>query len=206
MYSSIPSGSGAVAANAFAGSPPKATATGIGLPISRYFFPCRAPTLCSCQWRAASQGPITCIRYIPTFRSLVSGSSVITWGSVRKGPPSFGHVFNTGISPNPFPPSSTRCTTSWHEPLPVETGRACLNSSPLFKRSHACANPAGGLAFTRAPTSSPISSTVSRPSAIAIRFADPYPLIKTGNPYSLPPAPTGFSKSNAFPPPGLFDS
>ena len=112
MYSSIPSGNGAVAANAFAGSPPNATATGIGLPISWYFFPCLAPTLCNCQCNAASHDPNTCIRYIPTFLSFVSGSSVITWGNVRKGPPSLGHVFRTGRSPRPRPPSSTLFTTS----------------------------------------------------------------------------------------------
>ena len=41
---------------------------------------------------------------------------------------------------------------------------------------------------------------------MAIRRADPYPLIKTGNSDSFPSGPTGFSKSNAFPPSADFDS
>lgn len=35
----------------------------------------------------------TCIRYIPTLSSPVSGSLVMTWGRVMNGPPSAGqHV------------------------------------------------------------------------------------------------------------------
>ena len=41
---------------------------------------------------------------------------------------------------------------------------------------------------------------------MAIRRAEPYPLIKTGNSDSFPSGPTGFSKSNAFPPSADFDS
>ena len=40
----------------------------------------------------------------------------------------------------------------------METGRACRSSNPFFKRSHVSPHPAGGFAFTNAPTSSPISS------------------------------------------------
>ena len=41
---------------------------------------------------------------------------------------------------------------------------------------------------------------------MAIRRAEPYPLIKTGNSDSFPSGPTGFSKSKALPPSADFDS
>jgi len=48
------------------------------------------------------------------------------------------------------------------------------------------------------------SETSSTPSAIAMRFQEPKRLMATGMSLMEPSSSTGFSKSSALPPPGLF--
>jgi len=81
--SSIEGGSGAEAAYIDAGSPPRAIATGILSPRAAISRQCAAPTLCRCQCIASSFAPMTWMRYIPTLRTPVFGSRVMTPGIVR---------------------------------------------------------------------------------------------------------------------------
>src|SRR6266705_1734231 len=71
-------------------------ATGIFSPRSAISRQCAAPTLWRCQCIASSRRPITWMRYMPTLRTPVLGSRVITPGSVMYGPPSSGQHTGTG--------------------------------------------------------------------------------------------------------------
>jgi hypothetical protein len=164
-----------------------------------YSLKWRAPVLCLCQCIPVKFGPKTCMRYIPTFRTPVSGSRVTTHGNVTNGPPSAGQQVNTGN----FPISGSFITTSWHFPFPdTDFGiheEICPSMGSIRSFS---IKPALGLTsfLNNASISSPIAFRLSAPSASAIRLFEPKALIRTGK--SVPV----FSNNSAFPPSGDLDT
>ena len=141
---------------------------------------------------AVSVGPKICIRYKPTFRIPVFGSLVCIIGKVKKGPPSSGQHLSTGN----FVTSGFFIITSWQSPFPLivfgiqdaidpNAGNSFSLSIKFSFGDVRC--------LIRFSISKATSSSLSLPSAHAIRCSVPIELIKSGN--SVPV----FSKSRAGP-------
>ena len=144
---------------------------------------------------ASFRGPRTWSRYIPTLRVPFSGSRVITCGSVRNGPPSWGQVVSTGRSPRST--SAPRRTTSWQAAEEtclgaIEASRPSLGRSLSFSHSET-----GGAVRSKARSSEAWSSKSSQDSAQLVRRRVPNRFMATG---SDPGRPVTASKSRAGPP------
>ena len=136
-----------------------------------------------------------CIRYIPTLRIPVSGSRVLTIGSVTNAPPSASHECNIGRRSRS---TSSPChTTCWQAPRPATlcgnhlATSANRGSARIFSHSEPLGESAS---FKRESIRAEISSSRSTPRAIAMRREEPIIFVTTGN--SVPV----FSKRSALPP------
>ena len=190
--SSTVGGSGALAEYIDAGSAPIAMHTGIRSPRSAISRQCAAPTLWRCQCIASVFFESTCTRYIPTFRTFVCGSLLMTIGSVMYGPPSSGQQVMIGSFPRSI--SSPRQTTSWHAGVPPFTrGGNFAISSSRGSSANLPSSPSGTLRSSSCVMRAPCSSRSATPSESAIRFIEPKRLIATGYGEREPSASTGCS-------------
>jgi len=128
---------------------------------------------------------------MPTLRIPVSGSRVMTCGSVMNGPPSWGQVVSTGIEARSGSRSTISCTG------PEET---CFGGSEASLPSFGIIlslsqSPCGGAILSSARSSLAGSSRSSQESAQAARRRVPKRFIATG----MTPE-EGFSKRSAGPP------
>ena len=114
MSSSMCSGSGALAEYAVTGSRPSATATGIEPSAASQSA---RPSLWICQCMKVERESIFCIRYMPTLRTPVRGSLVITAGSVMNGAGSPGQQCWIGSASR-----SGSSTSSWQAPRETDFG------------------------------------------------------------------------------------
>ena len=96
---------------------------------------CLSPVLCTCQCIPVDRSEKTCIRYMPTLRTPLSGSTVWTSGKVTKRPPSNGQHFRTGSSESRT--SSPVRTTCWASPPRPRRFRGQPARHPLQQRQHA---------------------------------------------------------------------
>src|SRR5215218_2775616 len=145
------------------------------------------------------------MRYMPTFRSPVSGSCVTTQGKVMNRPPSSGQHFKMGRSASvggvgdvPFFQSpadgqflaeagaSNLWITSLHGPLLTIFGFAWRKSIAWPSSLRVSRSDVGGLAFIRAPNSAAAASTFSAPRLNAIRLWEPSVLMATGKGETTP--------------------
>ena len=184
-------GSGALAEYAVTGSSPSATATGMR-PSSEASRSAR-PSLCICQCMNVELRSITCIRYMPTLRTPVFGSFVMTAGSVMNGAGSPGQQRWTGNRPRSTSAPSRK--TSWHGAFETVFGSESATdfsfSSPLtFSLS-----PCGGCMSRMSPSFAAASSRLATPNARHMRRSVPNWLMSSGW-----CEPFGFSKSSAGPP------
>src|SRR5690348_7014146 len=143
------------------------------------------------------------MRYMPTLRTPVLGSRVITPGSVMYGPPSSGQHTGTGNCARST--SWARITVSW------QGGRPPAALGGNFPSSASCGNMAslpssvsGTFRLRRVASRSPISSRHSTPSARAIRLAEPNTFTATGWRARAPDARVGCVNKSAGPPPADF--
>ena len=118
----------------------------------------------------------TCMRYVPMLRMPVSGSRVITSGSVMNGPPSSGQVFRIGSSSRP--PSIF--TTSWHGASLTVFGIRSVSRLTSGISFSASMKPLGIGGVVSSSISSARSSSCSTPSARQMRDIDPNRLAATG--------------------------
>jgi len=180
-YSSILGGKGAEAHHMEAGSPPNTTAAGIRSTRSSWAIrSCSAPPLWRCQCTRRVRSSTFCKRYIPTLRTPVCGSRVITWGKVMNCPPSFGQHLRMGSVSNE---ASVVWMTSWTAARRTFFGAKPIDfitSSKSCPRSITSRIPLGKRGSINFPKFAAKSSKWSTPNAIAIRSADPNPLMKTG--------------------------
>ena len=93
IISSMPGGSGALAAYVTTGSDPMTTATSTRPWLSRR---CAAPSLWICQCIIAVRRSTFWIRYMPQLRDPLRGSWLNTSGNVMNGPPSSGQHVRIG--------------------------------------------------------------------------------------------------------------
>ncbi|RIH81657.1 hypothetical protein Mrose_03559 [Calidithermus roseus] len=121
----------------------------------------------------------TCMRYMPRLSSPVSGSLVMTSGSVMKGPPSRGQHLSTGRRERSTasPLSTTSCTGA----RKTRRGKKPRSSPSLGSRANTALSPPlpGPRSISRA-TRSPRASRLGTPMAHAVRSAVPYPPMNTG--------------------------
>ena len=170
------------------GSSPSATATSIRSPIPRQSA---AASLWICQCMAVVVESNFWIRYMPTLRTPVRGSLVITAGSVMNGPPSSGQQVMIGSASR----SGGSSTISWQGPLRTVFGRESASDFSLPSARSLSAMPSGGVISSTLWTRSPSSSSDSTPNAMHIRRSLPNWLIRSG---SL--LPRTFENSSAGPP------
>ena len=139
---------------------------------------------------------ITCIRYMPTFRVPLTGSFVITAGSVMNGAGSPGqHVW---IGRRVMSTSSPVSTISWQTPLETTFGRESAIDLSFFRPWIFSRRPSGGCISSTSASFSATASRLGAPNAIAMRRSVPNWLMS-----SWCSEPFGFSKSSAGPPPAL---
>ena len=136
------------------------------------------------------RGPMTWQRYMPTLRIPVSGSRVMTCGSVMKGPPSWGQVVSTGIEPM----SGSRSTTSWTGPEETCFGGSEASFPSFGIILSLSQSPCGGAILRSARSSLAGSSRSSQESAQAARRRVPKRFMATGRTPE-----EGFSKRSAGP-------
>src|SRR3989442_2064962 len=202
-YSSIVGGRGADAAEMLAGSPPRAIATRIVSFRSAISRPCAAPTFWRCPCIASGAFPRTCTRYIPTLRTPVLGSRVITPPSVMYGPPSSGQQIGTGrrARSTSFPLR----TISWHGGRPETLlGGNLATSASRGSIASLPSRESGTLRLSSSAMRAPMSSKQATPSANAMRFSEPNRFTATGCGDGAPPGSIGRVNSSAGPPPGDF--
>src|SRR3989442_1210351 len=186
-----------------AGSPPSAIATGIVSLRSAISRQCAAPTLWRCQCIARVSFPSPCTRYIPTLRTPVLGSRVITPPSVMYGPPSSGQQIGTGrrARSTSFPLR----TISWHGGRPETLlGGNLATSARRGSIASLPSRESGTLRFSSSAMRAPMSSKQGTPSASAMRFSEPNRFTATGCGDGAPPGSVGRVNSSAGPPPGDF--
>ena len=152
------------------------------------------------------------MRYMPTFRSPLSGSLVTTQGRVMKRPASSGQHLRMGMESSvghgPAAPHANWCcwwTISWHGPLATSLGFACRKSRAVPSSLIASAKLVGGLALSSEASSAATSSTDCAPKLRAMRRWEPKVLMASGKGDTWPLT-VGRSISRAFPPPGDFIS
>src|SRR6266540_35642 len=186
-----------------AGSPPSAIATGIVSFRSAISRQCAAPTLWRCQCIAKVSLPSTCTRYIPTLRTPVLGSRVITPPSVIYGPPSSGQQIGTGSLERST--SAPLRTISWHGGRPETLlGGNLATSASRGNIASLPSSESGTLRFNSSAMRAPMSSKQGTPSASAMRFSEPNRFTATGCGDGAPPGSVGRVNSSAGPPPGDF--
>ena len=135
---------------------------------------------------------MTCIRYMPTLRTPVFGSFVITAGSVMNGAGSPGQ--QRWIGSRPRSTSSPSRTTSWHAPLETVFGSESATDFSLRRPLHLLDEPRR-LHVEDVADFAAASSSFSTPSARHMRRSVPNWLIRSGC-----VDPFGFSNSSAGPP------
>ena len=167
------------------------------------------------------------MRYSPRLRSPVSGSRVTTQGNVRNRPPSSGQHFRIGRSRRDGglesrvvgsstsgalgqgavrgAGASNRWMTSLHAPVLARLGLAWRRVSAWPSSAKVSRMPVGGLAWMSEPSSAATASTLSAPSAMAMRLAEPMVLMATRCGETRPLT-VGCSMSSARPPSGFFIS
>src|SRR6266513_1667008 len=178
-------------------------ATGICSPRSAISRQCAAATWGRCQCIASWFLPMTWIRYIPTLRTPLFGSRVITPGRVLQGPPSSGPHTGTGNCARST--SRSRITLSWHGGFPpIVLGGNLATSASWGSRASLPSRLSGSFMARSVAIRSPISSRHSTPSASAMRFAEPNRFTATGWRAWAPDTSVGCSNSSAGPPPGDF--
>src|SRR6266704_6504223 len=140
---------------------------------------------------------------MPTLRTPVLGSRVITPARVMYGPPSSGQQMGIGRSAR-FT-SAPRSTVAWQGARPpivfggnLATSASCGSMASLPNRV------SGTLRFNSAAIRSPISSRHCTPSASAMRRSEPNRLTATGRRAAPPPESVGCWNRSAGPPPGDF--
>ena len=184
-------GSGALAEYAVTGSRPSATATGIR-PSGAARRSAR-PSLWICQCMNVERRSIFCIRYMPTLRTPVAWSLVITAGSVMNGAGSSGQQRWIG-STSRFT-SSPVSTISWQAAFDTSFGIESAIDLSLPSERTLSTSPCGGCSSRISPSLSARSSSFSTPNAMHMRFSVPNWLIRSGC-----AAPFGFSNRSAGPP------
>ncbi len=133
------------------------------------------------------------MRYRPTFRCPLTGSRVITAGSVMNGAASSGQQVWTGSTPRST--SSPVSTTSWQAPRRTVFGsESAIDFSWRSPRSLST-RPAGGCISSTSASFAPTSSSPSTPKARHMRRSLPNWFTSSG--CSLP---AGRSNSSAGPP------
>ena len=162
-------GRGALAEYAVTGSRPSATATGI-LPSGAARRSAR-PSLWICQCMNVERRSIFCIRYMPTLRTPVARSLVITAGSVMNGAGSSGQQRWIG-STSRFT-SSPVSTISWQAALATSFGIESAIDLSLPSERTLSTSPCGGCSSRISPSLSASSSSFSTPNAMHMRFSVP---------------------------------
>src|SRR6266571_3819905 len=186
-----------------AGSPPSAIATGIVSFRSAISRQCAAPTLWRCQCIARVSLPSTCTRYMPTLRTPVLGSRVITPPRVMYGPPSSGQQIGTGSLERST--SAPLCTIAWHGGRPETLlGGNLATSASRGSIASLPSSESGTLRFNSSAIRAPMSSRQATPKASAMRFSEPNRFTATGCGDGAPPGSVGRVNSSAGPPPGDF--
>ncbi len=137
---------------------------------------------------------IFCIRYMPTLRTPVAWSLVITAGSVMNGAGSSGQ--QRWIGSRSRSTSSPVSTTSWQAPFETSFGIESAIDLSLPSERTLSTRPCGGCSSRISSSRAPRSSRLSTPNAMHIRRSVPNWLTRSGC-----RAPFGFSKSTAGPPP-----
>ena len=133
-----------------------------------------------------------CMRYIPAFWMPVSGSFVITMGSVTNGPPSPGQQVRMGRWSSS---RSSRITFAWHGALFTFLGMIPAMSLSVKSRRTLSMIPCGGCTFTSVSIFRAISSKLAQLSARSMRGKLPKALMSSGN-----DDPVTFSNNSAGPP------
>ena len=114
---------------------------------------------------------ITCMRYMPTLRVPLTGSRVITAGSVMNGAGSPGQ--QVWIGSRVMSTSSPVSTISWHTPLETIFGRESAIDLSFIRPCTFSRRPSGGCISSTsasfAATSSSCSTPNARPSAARCR-------------------------------------
>ena len=127
------------------GSVPSAIATSIRPAPSRQSD---AASLWICQCRPSVVFECFCSRYMPTLRPPVTGSRVITDGSVMYGPPSSGQHCMIGSRSR----SGSAITTSWQAPEPTIFGFESFRvRRPVAAASSTADSPFGGCSSSNTP-------------------------------------------------------
>src|SRR6266496_170141 len=143
------------------------------------------------------------MRYIPTLRTPVAGSRVITPGRVMYGPPSSGQHTGTGNCDRST--SRSRITVSWHGGRPpVVLGGNFATSASCGSIASLPSRLSGTLRFRSVAMRSPTSSRRSTPRASAMRRSEPNRFTATGWRATAPDARVGCVNRSAGPPPGDF--
>ena len=136
---------------------------------------------------------IFCIRYMPTLRTPVSRSLVITAGSVMNGAGSSGQ--QRWIGSRSRSTSSPVRTISWQAPLETSFGIESAIDFSFPSERTLSTSPCGGCSSRISPSFSARSSSFSTPNARHIRRSLPNWLISSGC-----DEPFGFSNRSAGPP------
>src|SRR5262245_50209201 len=136
---------------------------------------------------------MTCIRYMPTLRTPVFGSFVMTAGRVMNGAGSPGQHRWTGSRPRST--SSPSWKTSWQAPLETTFGSESATDFSFRSPLTFSTSPCGGCMSRTSPSFAAASSSFSTPSARHMRRSVPNWLMRSGC-----WAPFGFSKRSAGPP------
>src|SRR5918996_507942 len=188
MSSSMCFGRGALAEYVVTGSDPSATATGI-LPSAA--SQSARPSLWTCQCMKVERESIFWRRYIPTLRTPVRGSFVITAGSVMNGAGSPGQQCWIGSASR----SGSR-TSSWQAPretvFGIESARRLSFPRPLTFSTSPC----GGCISITSSSFRATASRLSAPNARHMRLSVPNWLMSSGR-----SEPFTFLKRSAGPPP-----
>ncbi len=158
------------------GSSPSATATGIR-PSGAARRSAR-PSLWICQCMNVERRSIFCIRYMPTLRTPVAWSFVITAGSVMNGAGSSGQ--QRWIGNRSRSTSSPVSTTSWQAAFETSFGIESAIDFSFPSERTLSTSPCGGCSSRISPSLSARSSSFSTPNAMHIRFSVPNWLIRSG--------------------------
>ena len=121
---------------------------------------------------------IFCIRYMPTLRTPVCGSFVITAGSVMNGAGSPGQQRWIGSSPRST--SSPVSTISWLAPRETDFGSESAIDFSFFRPRTLSTSPCGGCISSTSSSFPATSSSRSTPNARHIRRSVPNWLISNG--------------------------
>ena len=151
------------------------------------------PSLWICQCMKVERRSAFCIRYMPTLRTPVARSFVITAGSVMNGAGSSGQQRMIGsVSRSTWSPVST---TSWQGAFETVFGIESAIDLSVPSLRTLSTRPCGGGSSSTSPSFVATSSRRSTPKAMHMRRSVPNWLIRSGS-----FEPLTFSKRSAGPP------